>query len=116
MPAKGTIKLTARNFLEMQPTATFDFVVMNPPFYGTHYMDHVKHAFEFLAPGGMLRAILPASAEVNESKKHTAFRAWAMKHNDLGWAGPFRDLPAESFRESGTMIQTVVLHLRAPRS
>jgi len=115
MPVKGSVQLGCGNFLKMNPHPIYDFVLMNPPFYGTHYMDHVKHAFKFLAPGGMLRAILPASAEVNESKKHDAFRKWAMSHNDLGWAGPFRDLPAESFKDSGTMIQTVILHLRAPR-
>lgn len=115
MSAKGSIRFAQANFLTVTPNPTYDYVVMNPPFYGTHYMDHVKHAFEFLSPGGLLRAILPASAEVNESRKHTAFRKWAMENNDLGWAGPFRDLPAESFKESGTMIQTVVLHLRKPR-
>jgi predicted RNA methylase len=115
MAGSGSIRLKQANFLAVTPSPTFDFILMNPPFYGTHYMDHVKHAFEFLSAGGMLRAILPASAEVNESRKHSAFRKWAMEHNDLGWAGPFRDLPAESFKDSGTMIQTVVLHLRKRR-
>lgn len=115
MPVKGSLRVKQTNFLAINATPSFDFVMMNPPFYGTHYMDHVKHAFEFLAPGGMLRAILPASAEVNESRKHNAFRKWAWENNDLGWAGPFRDLPAESFKASGTMINTVILHLRKPR-
>lgn len=114
MTAEGTLRIAQANFLKVTPQAKYEFVLMNPPFYGTHYMDHVRHAFEFLAPGGMLIAILPASAQVNESRKHTAFRKWAWDHNDLGWAGPFRDLPAESFKVSGTMIQTVTLHLRKP--
>lgn len=106
------IAVHQRNFLAITAQPIYDFVVMNPPFYGTHYMDHVMHAFEFLSPGGIMIAILPASAEVNESRKHTAFRKWAMEHNDLGWAGPFRDLPPESFKDSGTMIQTVTMQIR----
>lgn len=109
----GRIDVRNRNFLTLQPRRIFGLVLMNPPFYGTHYMDHVRHAFEFLAPGGMLIAVLPASAQVNESRKHDAFRKWAWEQNALGWAGPFRDLPPESFRESGTMIQTVTLKLCA---
>lgn len=103
--------VTSANFLQMQPVAAYDYVVMNPPFYGQHYMKHVLHAFDFLKPGGQLRAILPASAEVNESPAHTDFRRFVEKHKS-GWFGGFRALPPESFAESGTMIQTVILNLR----
>lgn len=103
------------NFLKTQPVAKYDFVLMNPPFYGTHYMDHVRHAYEFLAPGGMLKAILPASAEVGDSKRHLAFRKWIEPIKDYGWRGAFEDLPPESFKDSGTRIQTVILHVRRPR-
>jgi hypothetical protein len=106
------LRATQRNFLKVNPVPRYDFVLMNPPFYGTHWMAHVRHAFEFLAPGGILKAILPVSAEVNESAAHEKFRKWAMTHNDLGWAGPFRDLPAGSFKESGTNINTVTIQLR----
>lgn len=106
------LRVTQRNFLKVEPVAKYDFVLMNPPFYGTHWMAHVRHAFEFLAPGGILKAVLPASAEVNESTAHEKFRAWAMKNNDLGWSGPFRDLPPGSFRETGTNINTVTIQLR----
>jgi uncharacterized methyltransferase DUF6094 len=59
--AKGHYVLTA-NFLETIPTGDFSRVVMNPPFYGKHYARHVKHALEYLKPGGTLTAILPATA------------------------------------------------------
>lgn len=95
------------NFLTYQLPETFDVVVMNPPFFGTHWMDHVRKAFEHLKPGGRLRAVLPASAEVNETAKHIEFRTWATKH-DARWL----NLPPESFASSGTNVQTVILHLR----
>lgn len=108
----GRVTVERANFLKVKPEPVFDFVLMNPPFYGTHYMDHVRHAWEFLAPGGILRAVLPASAEVNEGKRHDAFRKWANANGDYGWRGAFKELPAESFAESGTRIQTVILMMR----
>lgn len=92
------------NFLTMKLPQDFDYVIMNPPFYGTHWVDHVRKAFNCLKPGGKLRAVLPASAEVSESTKHVAFRAWA---KDARWT----DLPPESFAASGTNVQTVILEM-----
>jgi predicted RNA methylase len=107
----GRLDVERGNFLAY-PTArpVAEAVVMNPPFYGTHWMEHVMHAFELLAPGGRLVSVLPASAEVLESPKHEAFRAWAKER-----VGRFVSLPAESFAESfaesGTRINTVLLTL-----
>lgn len=106
--------LTQKNFLEVQPVEMYDLVLMNPPFFGTHYMDHVTHAYKFLKPGGTLITILPITAELGETKKHEDFRKWA-KPMVVGWGrGMFRDLPAGSFKESGTNINTVTLTLRKP--
>ena len=89
------------NFLE-QPTRTmFDFVVMNPPFSGRHWKLHLAKAREFLAPGGMLACILPASAWYDS--------------NDLRDAGTWHDLPVASFAESGTNIPTGYILIGAIR-
>lgn len=93
--AKGH-KVMRMNFLETVPTPTFDTVVMNPPFYGTHYAKHVKHALKFLKPRGTLVAILPATARYD--------------HGLLD--GEWRDLPVGSFGESGTNVCTTVLTIR----
>ncbi len=108
--AHPALTVRCANFLKVPAAPIYDLVIMNPPFVGTHWMDHVKHAFDFLAPNGELRAILPASAEVGSTKKHETFRAWASKHAPRGWMrGLWRDLPAESFASVGTRINTVVL-------
>jgi hypothetical protein len=107
--------VVAGNFLNQPPDRQFDAVVMNPPFYGTHWMDHVRHAFDFLALEGQLVAILPASAQVAETKAHIQFRRWAEKVNGGVRWGMFSDLPAESFAEAGTNINTVILKLRRRR-
>lgn len=93
--AKGHHVLTA-NFLEQPPRPEFDFVIMNPPFYGRHYVKHVRHAEKFLKPGGILVAILPATARYD--------------HGELD--GTWRDLPVASFAEAGTNVPTCLLKFR----
>ncbi|WP_313326205.1 DUF4942 domain-containing protein [Sphingobium yanoikuyae] len=95
--AKGHAVLTA-NFLDHPATPEFDAVVMNPPFYGRHYVKHVQHALRFLKPGGTLVSILPATAHYD--------------HGEL--QGEWRDLPVGSFSESGTNVPTGMLRMRAP--
>lgn len=96
--AKGH-RVMLMNFLETVPTADFDQVVMNPPFYGRHYAKHVRHALRFLKPGGRLTAILPASARYD--------------HGELDDLRPhWDDLPVGSFSESGTNINTTVATIK----
>lgn len=94
--AKGHNVLTA-NFLECPPKAEYDMVVMNPPFYGRHYVKHVRHALKFLKPDGSLVSILPATA-------------W-YDHKEID--GEWRDLPVGSFSEAGTNVPTGVIKMRA---
>ena len=106
------LRVMQGNFLTTHPQPIYSAVVMNPPFYGTHWMEHVRHAFDFLKPGGTLHAILPASAEDGETAKHEEFRKWAQNQCsrwDRFW---FREMPLESFAEAGTRISTVHFELR----
>jgi protein-L-isoaspartate O-methyltransferase len=48
------------DFLEMEPEPTFDRVLMNPPFERGIDEDHLRHALQFLKPGGRLVAIVSA--------------------------------------------------------
>lgn len=93
--AKGHNVLVG-NFLDQPATPDFDYVVMNPPFYGRHYAKHVRHAAKFLKPGGTLVSILPATAHYD--------------HGEL--EGDWRDLPVGSFSESGTNVPTGLLRIR----
>lgn len=96
--AKGHAVLTA-NFLEHPARPEFDTVVMNPPFYGRHYVKHVRHALKFLKPGGTLVSILPATAHYD--------------HGEL--KGDWRDLPVGSFSDAGTNVPTGLLRITTPR-
>ena len=81
------------NFLEMPPEPKYDFVIMNPPFYGRHYVKHIDHAKKFLNEGGILVSILPATA-------------W---YDHGAVSGKWRDLPVGSFSDSGTNVPTGIL-------
>jgi predicted RNA methylase len=87
----------------------FDRVVMNPPFDQGRDIDHVMHAFRFLKPGGRLVAVMAAGVEFREDQKTRDFRATVERSG-----GRFHDLPARSFEESGTNVNTVlcVMHGR----
>lgn len=93
--ANGHSVLTG-NFLDQPASEDFDFVVMNPPFSGFHYLKHIRHAMRFLKPGGTLVSVLPASA-------------W-YDHKELD--GKWTDLPVASFAESGTNIPTGYIRMR----
>jgi predicted RNA methylase len=86
-------RVMVANFLDTVPTPTYDVVLMNPPFYGKHYVKHVEHALKFLKSGGRLIAILPSTARYDHGLVD----------------GSWRDLPVGSFSESGTNVNTSVL-------
>ena len=81
------------NFLQWHVKDRFPVILMNPPFYGRHYLKHIRHAIEScLDEGGTLIAILPASAHYD--------------HGELPKDGKWQDLPTGSFSESGTNVPT----------
>lgn len=106
------LNVTHANFLAMPARPVYTHVIMNPPFYGEHYMQHVMHAFDFLVNGGTLIAILPATAEYGESKAHEAFRTWMQKHSYFRGDYMFQSLPLEAFAAAGTRVSTCYIRLR----
>lgn len=98
------------DFLDQTPETLgqFDRIIMNPPFDGQRDIDHVTHAARFLAPGGRLAAIMSAGTAFRENAKAEAFRAMVER-----MGGRIEDLPEGSFKESGTMVNTVIVTLNA---
>ena len=73
----------------------YDKIIMNPPFEKLQDIDHVKHAYDMLNPGGRLVAIMSESPFFNSAKKAEAFRTWL---EDVG--GVSEKLPENSFKNS----------------
>lgn len=96
------------DFLATTPKPTFTHVLMNPPFSRRADIHHIRHAFKFLRPKGRLVAIASASVLFRTDALATDFRAFIDAHN-----GHIEGLPEASFKESGTMVNTVLIHLSA---
>lgn len=87
----------------------FDRVLMNPPFAAGADIEHVRHAYGYLRPGGVLVAIMCAGPFFRQDRKSVEFRDWLA---DLG--SEVEDLPADSFKASGTSVSAKLVVIRAP--
>lgn len=98
------------DFLQWQPTGNvperFDRVVMNPPFAKQDDIKHVNHALRFLAPDGVLVAVMSAGVMFRENKLTTEFRALVESRG-----GEFEEILDGAFKESGTMVRTVIVRI-----
>lgn len=97
------------DFLTFTSDRLWHRIVMNPPFARQQDIDHVMHAWKFLAPGGRLVAIMAASVTFRENNKTREFRSFV---EDLG--GIIKENPAGSFKSSGTMVRTVTVVIDKP--
>ncbi len=82
----------------------FDAVLMNPPFAGQVDIRHVMHASTFLKPGGQMVAIMSAGVSFRRNRLTEDFRAFLAERG-----GSITPLPSDSFRESGTSVNTVLV-------
>jgi hypothetical protein len=62
------------DFLEHQ--GSYDRIVMNPPFEYGQDMEHIRHAFSLLSPGGRLVSVVCEGPFFRSDKHSVAFREW----------------------------------------
>lgn len=107
---KNTV-ISQQDFLTVDPgqLGQFDSILMNPPFTKGQDREHISHALKFLKPGGRLAAICSPGILTGTSK---AARAFQDRITELG--GHFEDIPAGTFKKSGTPIATLLLTVTAP--
>lgn len=89
----------------------FDRVLMNPPFANGADVDHVRHAFGFLKPGGRLVAVMSSGVTFRSDRKTTDFRRFLEEHG-----AEIEELPADTFKASGTGVNTVLVTIDAPEA
>lgn len=94
------------DFLTQTPEKLYDRVVMNPPFLKQADIRHVLHAVGFLKHGGLLVSVMSASVTFRDNKLTQDFRDLIFH---LG--GIIEPLPNGAFKESGTMVKSVIVTL-----
>lgn len=101
--ASHYLQLIGCDFLELQPDPRFDAVGMNPPFSNMADIDHVRHAFKFLKPGGRLVAIMSEGPFFRSDRRATDFREWL---DSIG--GDSERLPSDAFSSAESFRSTSV--------
>lgn len=87
-----------------------DRIIMNPPFEKGQDIDHVRHAYEQLEPGGRLVSVMSPGPFFKTDKKSQAFREWL---DTTSWwmeqlpEGAFKG--KEAFRQTGVASRLVVI-------
>jgi len=107
----GDVEVSCGDFLQV--SQKYDRIVMNPPFTNGQDVDHVRHAYDLLLPGGRLVSVMSPSWRHNSARKFAAFREWLAGMEDEGRAS-VEELPAGTFKESGTDIATVIVVVQKP--
>jgi predicted RNA methylase len=92
------------DFLSMAPAPVYDRIVMNPPFAKQADIHHVLHALRFLKPIGLLVSVMAAGVTFRDNKLTVEFRRLVSERG-----GDIEALPENSFKESGTSVNTVIV-------
>lgn len=87
----------------LEHAAQYDRIVMNPPFENGQDMDHVRHAYECLGPGGRVVSVMSEGSFFRADKKAAAFRDWL-----AAVGGVSSELPADTFQGPEAFRQTSV--------
>jgi hypothetical protein len=104
-----------RDFLTATPRPSYDRILMNPPFGKDAHIEHVRHAYDWLAPGGELVAVLPME-HPSRVKKRRQFSEWLDELGAVGEAslkGNRYPNPPKSFASSDRYcaVETHLIHL-----
>ena len=92
------------DFLDLEPCASYDRVVMNPPFAKQADIKHVQHALKFVKPIGLLVSVMSAGVTFRDNKLTQSFRNLIDERG-----GEIEELSEGAFKESGTMVRAVVI-------
>jgi phospholipid N-methyltransferase len=92
-------RVVCGDFLEQNGSlGKFDKIIMNPPFGNGADIQHILHARKFLNPGGLIVALCANGPRQREALQPIA----------ASW----EDLPAGSFKESGTGVNVALLTIK----
>ena len=92
------------DFLAMGPElGQFDVVLLNPPFTAAADVEHIRHAFKFVKPGGRLVALC-----ADGPRQQFHLRGWV---ESMG--GRWEELPQGTFASEGTNVRVALIVVAA---
>lgn len=80
----------------------YDKIVMNPPFAKSQDVKHILHAYSLLSPGWILVSVASSSIQTRSGTLYDELKSLNPE---------FIELPEWSFKESGTMVNTVIVKI-----
>lgn len=105
------VRLLGHDFLAAKPPKVkYDRIVANPPFSKSQDIIHVEHMYEFLAPGGTLVTLTSPGWTYRNDVRHAGFRSFMETNGHHS-----EQLPAGSFRESGTDVTVMLCVIKKER-
>lgn len=91
-------------------TGRYDRIVMNPPFERGQDAEHVRRAYSFLKPGGIMVAIVSTGPFFRSDAKSVAFREFcALTNAQLIDVAPGAFTGVEAFKQTGVQTKIVVI-------
>lgn len=102
-------KVAGGDFLLSTQMRVYDRVIMNPPFAKQADVKHVMHALKMVKPGGKLVAIMSGGVMFRTTRQTAEFRELVGRYG-----GTFEALPPGAFKESGTLVNTVLVVIPLP--
>lgn len=102
LDAKGFVGVRG-DFLEEPPQPIVDLACINPPYASSADIDHIRHTYDFIKPGGELVALASAGVKFNSRPKFENFRTWLTEKD-----ADIYDLPPDSFNSSDAFRKTGV--------
>lgn len=102
----GNVVVEQGDFLEFVKgnPGHYPKIIANPPFTNNQDVDHILAMHSILAEGGRLVTVAGQSWLHGQQKKQIAFREWL---DEVG--AEVEELPAATFKESGTTFGTVLI-------
>jgi len=97
------------DFLEMKKGGSgYDRIIQNPPFEHGQDIEHIRHAYDLLKPGGKVVSLMSEGPFFHNDKASKSFREWLDEVEGRSEKLPPKAFTGkESFRQSGSSIRLV---------
>ena len=98
------VDLVGEDFLIASLATKYDVIIANPPFNKNQDILHIYKMYDLLEKNGTLVTLCSKHYVHSSAKKEKAFEKWLLSVNAV-----IEEIPAGTFKESGTNIETLLI-------